>query len=1083
MNKDILSLIDFEKVDSLLEGFNKTTGFVTAILDLEGNILSKSGWRKICTDFHRVNPYTSRKCTLSDTELAGELIEGEKYHFYKCLNGLIDVVMPITINSEHIANLYSGQFFFEEPDKSFFKNQAKKYGFDEQEYLATLKEVPIVSKEKVKTAMFFLLNITKIISEMTFQKMEQKHLIKSIRESEEKYRFLVDNSYDLIWKMKSNGVFSYVSPSYELILGYKSEYLIDKAFQLFLHPEDITLCDNFINCVLEAKKPLSSPQYRVKDSKGSWRWHEASMTPVYTEDGLFMYFVGVSRDITERKQAEKNLNESELRFHQMLSMIPDMISIQDRDMNILYSNWNGFGAIPEEKRNLKTKCYKTYRGYDEICPDCLAKTVFETRKPFNSEILLSNNMWIDLRVIPILDKLGEVEFFVELVRDITESKQANDKLRKSKQIMAQAEELAALGSWEWDIKNDTWLLSDIWKIIHGVSDTNLSSNQLLSIAHPDDRSDIKKAINKSVEKGEPYEIRHRIIQQDTGEIRQVLAKGILVFDNEGKPTAMIGASQDITEQKKLELRNQTLVNIIEQSQDFIGIADEGQKAFFVNPAGQSMLGLDNDEIVRSTNILEYFLDEDLPFVKNTILPTLFSKGRWSGEFSLRNFKTGEPVPVLYDLFLTEDPETGELKNITTISRDISERKKYEEELLKKNNKLEKQHQNFIKLYEELSKINFELETARIKAEESDKLKTAFINNISHEIRTPLNGILGFGQIIAESELSKKEKRECFSHIENSSNRLLNTVNDYMDMAMLYSKTIKAYEEEFVLGPFISVISEKTKKLCADKKIEFKLEIQKNAAEFTLYSDKDLIKKLLEKLLDNALKYTKEGSISFGCQISEEKISFFVRDTGSGIDENMMDLIFEMFRQEDSDMTREYEGSGLGLTIALGLSDLLGGKINAVSEKGKGSEFTFSIPTRRLIKDIPNEAKDTKSKNTKKPLILIAEDDELNYGYLEIVLKSYGYNLIHAVNGKEAVDICMQNHEISIVLMDIKMLVMHGDEATRKIRTFRPELPIIATTAYAQTGDEHRFREAGCNDYIPKPIVKERLLDLIKKYVG
>src|SRR5664279_101515 len=187
MRTKVLEYIDFEKVNILLEGFNKSTGFVTAILDLEGNVLSKSGWRQICTEFHRINSETSKKCSISDTELAGKMAKGKKYHFYKCLNGLIDVAVPIVINGEHIANLFSGQFFFERPDISFFKKQAVKYGFDEEKYIKALEKVPVVSKEKVITAMDFLLNMTQLISETTSQKLEQTELNKTIRESEERF--------------------------------------------------------------------------------------------------------------------------------------------------------------------------------------------------------------------------------------------------------------------------------------------------------------------------------------------------------------------------------------------------------------------------------------------------------------------------------------------------------------------------------------------------------------------------------------------------------------------------------------------------------------------------------------------------------------------------------------------------------------------------------------------------------------------------------------------------------------------------------------------------------------------------------
>jgi ligand-binding sensor protein len=155
MKNNILESLDFERINSLLEGFNKTTDFVTAILDLEGNVLSKSGWRSICQNFHRVNAETATKCTVSDTKLANEISTQNKYHFYKCLNGLVDVAVPLVIHGEHVANIFSGQFFFEEPDKTYFEKQAQTYGFDKTKYMEALEKVPVVSKDKVEQAMEF----------------------------------------------------------------------------------------------------------------------------------------------------------------------------------------------------------------------------------------------------------------------------------------------------------------------------------------------------------------------------------------------------------------------------------------------------------------------------------------------------------------------------------------------------------------------------------------------------------------------------------------------------------------------------------------------------------------------------------------------------------------------------------------------------------------------------------------------------------------------------------------------------------------------------------------------------------------
>lgn len=205
MKSEIINHIDFDKVNTILEGFNNATGFVTAILDLDGNILSKSGWRTLCTDYHRVNPATSKNCLISDTKLANHLKNGEEYNLYKCLNGLVDVAFPIIIQGEHIANLFSGQLFLEEPNIEFFRNQARKYGFVEDEYIEALKNVPVTTDEKVKDTMTFLVNIVQMISEITLEKIEQKRqadeliIAKNIADeaSRSKSNFLANMSHEI----------------------------------------------------------------------------------------------------------------------------------------------------------------------------------------------------------------------------------------------------------------------------------------------------------------------------------------------------------------------------------------------------------------------------------------------------------------------------------------------------------------------------------------------------------------------------------------------------------------------------------------------------------------------------------------------------------------------------------------------------------------------------------------------------------------------------------------------------------------------------------------------------------------------
>ena len=338
MKTKILDLIDFEKVNTLLEGFNKSTGFVTAILDLEGNVLSQSGWRPICTDFHRVHPETAKKCVISDTVLANKMAEGEKYHFYQCLNGLVDVAVPIIIKGEHIANLFSGQFFFEEPDNSFFQKQATKYGFNQEIYLESLKKVPVFSKEKVKVAMDFLLNMTLLISEMTLQKLEQTILNKSIVESEERFREIfesanVGKSITLI-----TGEIS-VNQAFCDMLGYSKEELQNKKWQDITPLDEIEAIQQKLEPLLKGTAKAVRLEKGYLHKNGTHIWADVSVVMQYDAVQNPRYFITTIIDITERKQAEEALLESEKKYRLLFEDNPYPMWVYDLEtLNFLEVN-------------------------------------------------------------------------------------------------------------------------------------------------------------------------------------------------------------------------------------------------------------------------------------------------------------------------------------------------------------------------------------------------------------------------------------------------------------------------------------------------------------------------------------------------------------------------------------------------------------------------------------------------------------------------------------------------------------------------------------------------------------------------
>lgn len=305
MKTNILDLIDFKKVDALLEGFNKSTGFVTAILDLDGNVISKSGWRQMCTEFHRIHPETSKRCNISDTVLANKMAEGEKYHFYQCLNGLVDVAVPIVIRGEHVANLFSGQFFFEAPNITFFKKQAKKFGFDEAAYFEVLGKVPVVSKEEVKVAMDFLLNMTQLISDLAFQKADQEQLNKTLREREERFRSTLSNMIEGCQIIGFDWRYIFINASAEKHNRRPNKELMGNRY-LDMWPgiEDTRVFHLMKDCLENRRAHHFENEFAFPD--GATGWFDLSIQPV--PEGIFI----LSVDITERKKAEEiilKLNE------------------------------------------------------------------------------------------------------------------------------------------------------------------------------------------------------------------------------------------------------------------------------------------------------------------------------------------------------------------------------------------------------------------------------------------------------------------------------------------------------------------------------------------------------------------------------------------------------------------------------------------------------------------------------------------------------------------------------------------------------------------------------------------------------
>ena len=376
---------------------------------------------------------------------------------------------------------------------------------------------------------------------------------------------------------------------------------------------------------------------------------------------------------------------------------------------------------------------------------------------------------------------------------------------------------------------------------------------------------------------------------------------------------------------------------------------------------------------------------------------------------------------------------------------------------------------------------------KIKAEESDRLKSAFLANMSHEIRTPLNGILGFSELLSYPSTSEDDRNEYTKIIRRASDDLLNIINDIIDISKIEAGLLNVFETDCQLNQLMqevySLFVIKKGQLKKDH-IEIKLSNMLNDTRSIIKTDPLRLKQVLVNLIGNALKFTENGSVEFGYTLSTNKtLLFYVKDTGIGIADKDQAIIFERFRQSDYSVNRKYGGTGLGLSISKGFVELLGGKIWVKSNEGKGSTFYFNLPY-QPIKSSKEEIKpETKSitYNWKDKVILIVEDNETNQRFIKEMLKRTNAKLLHVDNGKKAVDMVRSNGSIDIALMDIQLPEMSGYEATKQIKEFKKDMPIIAVTANAMAEEKKKCIEAGCDDYVTKPIDIDHLLSIINTY--
>lgn len=646
----------------------------------------------------------------------------------------------------------------------------------------------------------------------------------------------------------------------------------------------------------------------------------------------------------------------------------------------------------------------------------------------------------------------------DLLKELSEKtkklKEKTTALIKETAKLSQAQKLAHIGSWEWDIHNNLLTWSDELCDIYGLKRGEFASTTeaIFEKIHPEDRDLTKNIIEDAYKTLQPFNFYHRIVGPNN-KIRTVHAIGKVVKNNQGVPITMFGTGQDVTERVHGE-ELERLATAATKSFNSVMIANKKGEIEWVNDGFTRLTGYRLDELK----------DADISPFKLTCnnssegsLVCAFSKTPTSFE---REFltKDGQRYWVISTITPVLDPN-GEIEKIIAIDTDITERKRIEEELVRTNT-----------------------------------IKEQFLTNMSHEIRTPMNAIVGFTDLVLKTELSP-DQRQYIDAIKTSGRNLIVIINDILDFSKIEAGKITFEQIEFDLRHLISTLTELMLPKSMEKNIRISTKID-DRIQKQLKGDPTRLNQIFLNLVGNAVKFTEKGGIKIIAEyVSEDndeiEVRFSVTDTGIGISADKLGSIFEVFTQATNDTNRKYGGTGLGLTIVKQLVELQGGKVSVKSKLGQGSSFSFNLKFKKVLSsDITTKYTLTtkeKPSHIESLNILLVEDNLMNQILAKKVLTNWNWNVDVAENGLVAVKKTKKTL-YDLILMDIQMPEMDGYEATRQIRrrhnTEKRNIPIIAITAHAISGEAEKCYNAGMNDYITKPfdeqILYEKIISICKK---
>lgn len=817
------------------------------------------------------------------------------------------------------------------------------------------------------------------------------------------------------------------------------------------------LLDEAFDRLLKYNEPYEAEFNIKRADDGELRTIYSKAELVHASDSEQVKVVGVIQDITDRKQAKEALNESEKKYRRIFDNVQDLYYEATLDGTIIEIS-PSIRIISRGQYDRESLIGRSmYEFYSDAAErQSLLTSLKELGSVSDFEILLKNR---DGSLIPcsvsskiILDNNGKPEKIIGSMRDITRRKKAEETVEVERRMLRTLIDNLPDTIYVQDIECRKVIANkaDVENIgaateaeVLGKTDLELFPGDIGVRGYAEDKEVILT--------GKPVIDLEEEFISASGIKRWLQTTKIPLHDKEGNIMGLVGIGHNITERRLAEEElkqsytfTESLLktipfgmDIVDDQGNILFLSENFRLYFGDDAAGKKCWELYRDDKTRCT---------DCPLANGIII----------GETEVYE-SYGILGGRIFEISHTGMMYKGK-KAMLEIFQDITDRKTNEKELIH----------------------------AKEKAEESDRLKTAFLHNISHEIRTPMNAIVGFSTLLAEPDIDVQSRNSYTEVIMQSSNHLLSIITDIFDISNIEANLVTAIKSEININSALKKLYNQLVINADEKRLEFTYQTDLADSDALILTDSTKLTQVISNILSNAFKFTNSGYIKFGYEVKHNLLEFFVADSGIGIPEEYQERIFDRFYQVENKKSRLYEGTGLGLAISKAYVELLGGKIwvsSGTETTGTGTSFFFTVPLERPVIE-------TKAETAKEVLegfsfpaekkILVAEDIDSNFKLITYFLAKTNARIIRAVNGKDALDKALSEKDLDLILMDIKMPVMDGYTAVKLIRETNQAIPIIAQTAYAE--DKDKAFESGCSGFISKPFDKKSLIKIIREFI-